>query len=300
MLCIAASQKTHRRRVPPHSVQDKTEELFRTGKARFHVTSADKMHTGPRAVPYALQGMDAPLQRALDRRIPVRGSFPRGRSYLWHCDRGDICRTVPWEVARTLRRGADTFHIRLNHQPVDMRAPVPVPEQGSVNITLHRGRHPRQPDEPPARQAPPPPSPSRSRSRSGQLEMLLALQDFGADAWAEVTIQQAAQKLMEIYQPLLGGITRLALTTRAGRVYREGDNLEEAANDDIGMMWAVPQLQGGLGAKQTTPKQWLRRWTSHERRQQARRNERTISVYKWCAGRWGHHRLIESMCPALS
>ena len=53
---------------------------------------------------------------------------------------------------------------------------------------------------------------------------------------------------MALYQPLLGGITRLALCNQAGRVYREGDTLDEAAADGIGMLRAVPQLPGGLGS----------------------------------------------------
>ena len=52
----------------------------------------------------------------------------------------------------------------------------------------------------------------------GQLDMLLTLPDCDAEYWNQVTVQQASKRLLQLYQPLLGGIARLALTSQDGRV----------------------------------------------------------------------------------
>ena len=126
-------------------------------------------------------GMDADLRAAIRRQVPVTGSFPRGRTYTWHRDRVSTWEELHWEVARTLRRGAGSFYITFQDQPVQLDRALPQVPDGPIRIGLRTGEYPAgnaRPTEAPRHRSPEreqpecepdqPQADRRSRSRDRQ------------------------------------------------------------------------------------------------------------------------------------
>ena len=99
------------------------------------LTTEPMMHV----IPDLKCGMDADLQAEIRRQVPVTGSFSRGRTYTWHRDRTSTWEELHWEVARTLKRGAGSFYITFQDQPMHLDRVLPQIPQGPMRIGLRTG-----------------------------------------------------------------------------------------------------------------------------------------------------------------
>ena len=220
-------------------------------------------------IPRDRQGMNAELQRDLNRQVAINGGFPRGRRYTWYRDRASDWGGLHWEIARTLRRGAGTFYIEYEGQAVDLTEELPSAD-GPLQVALRTGEYPTTREEPRQRsRSPRPRDASRSRSSRravrwwnripstprgvtdedqvlcilktahGWLELPLFKQDFSIEDWSDVPLAMAASRLHKFYAELLPFPSKVTFVDCGYRAWRPGDSVADAAAN--GQCWVVPR-----------------------------------------------------------
>ena len=267
-------------------------------------------------LPSPVYGMqrDQGLARALQRRIPLRGGFPRGRTYPWHVDVGDRWRDLHWEIARVLRRGAATFQIIWQGNVVDMQQ---LAADGPHHIELRRippdlqqraRSRSRDPDYVDASSSSSsngeqhsdvemeqrgllPNTPSHVEDadridfgfpmRCGTWYLPIYLQDFQAQSWEEVTALDAELTLRHVYRSLLDRAPRLTLA-HDGTVLREGDTLQALARDREGQ--AIPQWGPGLGTHRKSLKKQRKDYAQQTLK--ALKGKDLKWIHLWWKGSW--------------